>query len=217
VIKWDVQLWGFGSLFWNSLMHCLAERPKKIKIIYFWTTFYFLEIFLKKFFWGASPGSAGCFKKPTQISNAGHPICPMREIHFCDHQRTEMKLSISVNEGNSMFFNFCKKKFRKFHFCKKKIQFLQEHSICSMESEITVVVFRIQWKIRIFLGPCHNFLSHCPTVLGRRLWVFKQRRIQVNELKIGNCATKIVVHLESCVIKCRTGIEMVTGHTKMPF
>jgi hypothetical protein len=27
--KWDVQLWGFGSLFWNSLMHCLAERPKK--------------------------------------------------------------------------------------------------------------------------------------------------------------------------------------------
>jgi hypothetical protein len=26
------------------------------------------------FFWGASPGSAGCFKKPTQIPNAGHPI-----------------------------------------------------------------------------------------------------------------------------------------------
>jgi hypothetical protein len=24
--KWDVQHWGFGSLFWNSLMHCLAER-----------------------------------------------------------------------------------------------------------------------------------------------------------------------------------------------
>jgi hypothetical protein len=23
---------------------------------------------------GASPGSAGCFKKPTQIPNAGHPI-----------------------------------------------------------------------------------------------------------------------------------------------
>jgi hypothetical protein len=32
--------------------------------------FYFLE----KKIWGASPGSAGCFKKPTQISNAGHPI-----------------------------------------------------------------------------------------------------------------------------------------------
>jgi hypothetical protein len=35
-IKWDVQLWGFGSLFLNSLMHCLAERhappPKKIKL-----------------------------------------------------------------------------------------------------------------------------------------------------------------------------------------
>jgi hypothetical protein len=29
--KWDVQLWGFGSLFLNSLMHCLAERPKKNK------------------------------------------------------------------------------------------------------------------------------------------------------------------------------------------
>jgi hypothetical protein len=30
---------------------------------------------LKIFFWGgASPGSAGCFKKPTQIPNAGHPI-----------------------------------------------------------------------------------------------------------------------------------------------
>jgi hypothetical protein len=24
--------WGFGSLFWNSLMHSLAERPQKIKI-----------------------------------------------------------------------------------------------------------------------------------------------------------------------------------------
>jgi hypothetical protein len=34
--KWDVQLWGFGSLFLNSLMHCLAERPpKNKKIIYF--------------------------------------------------------------------------------------------------------------------------------------------------------------------------------------
>jgi hypothetical protein len=33
--KWDVQLWGFGSLFLSNLMHCLAERPKKIKIIYF--------------------------------------------------------------------------------------------------------------------------------------------------------------------------------------
>jgi hypothetical protein len=29
--KWDVQLWGFGSLFLNSLMHCLAEHPKKKK------------------------------------------------------------------------------------------------------------------------------------------------------------------------------------------
>jgi hypothetical protein len=44
-MKWDVQLWGFGSLFWNSLMHCLAERPKKIKIIYFWTTFDSFVIF----------------------------------------------------------------------------------------------------------------------------------------------------------------------------
>jgi hypothetical protein len=30
---------------------------------------------LKNFFGGgASPGSAGCFKKPTQIPKAGHPI-----------------------------------------------------------------------------------------------------------------------------------------------
>jgi hypothetical protein len=26
------------------------------------------------FVWGASPGSAGCFKKATQTPNAGHPI-----------------------------------------------------------------------------------------------------------------------------------------------
>jgi hypothetical protein len=31
-------------------------------------------IFFEDFFWGASPGSAGCFKKLTQIPNAGHPI-----------------------------------------------------------------------------------------------------------------------------------------------
>jgi hypothetical protein len=43
-------------------MHCLAERPKFFRI--------FFEEFL---FWGASPGSAGCFQKPTQIPNAGHP------------------------------------------------------------------------------------------------------------------------------------------------
>jgi hypothetical protein len=33
-------------------MHCLDERPKKIKIIYFLTTFDFLEFFLQNFFWG---------------------------------------------------------------------------------------------------------------------------------------------------------------------
>jgi hypothetical protein len=32
--------------------------------------FFFEEFFLG----GALPGSAGCFKKPTQIPNAGHPI-----------------------------------------------------------------------------------------------------------------------------------------------
>jgi hypothetical protein len=41
---------------------------------FFINDFYFLEIFLKNFFWGALPGSAGCYKKPTQIPNAGHPI-----------------------------------------------------------------------------------------------------------------------------------------------
>jgi hypothetical protein len=35
----------------------------------------YFYIFLEEFFFGgASPGSAGCFKKPTQIPNAGHPI-----------------------------------------------------------------------------------------------------------------------------------------------
>jgi hypothetical protein len=78
-VKWDVQLWGFGSLFLNSLMHCLAERPKKyifeLLLIHLWffiNDFYFLEFFLKNFFFlSASPGSAGCFKTPTQIPNAG--------------------------------------------------------------------------------------------------------------------------------------------------
>jgi hypothetical protein len=37
--------------------------------------FYFLFLFFRNFFGGASQGSAGCFKKPTQIPNAGHPIC----------------------------------------------------------------------------------------------------------------------------------------------
>jgi hypothetical protein len=36
---------------------------------------FFLNVIFDDFFWGgASPGSAGCFKKPTQIPNAGHPI-----------------------------------------------------------------------------------------------------------------------------------------------
>jgi hypothetical protein len=84
-LKWDVQHWGFGSLFWNSLMQCLAERPSKNKKIYIWATFdsfvifYFLflffRIFLEFFFvCSASPGSAGCFKKATETPNAGHPI-----------------------------------------------------------------------------------------------------------------------------------------------
>jgi hypothetical protein len=62
-----------------------GRAPQKIKIIYFWTTFdsfvifYFLFLFFRIFFeeiffWGASPGSAGCFIKPTQIPNAGHTI-----------------------------------------------------------------------------------------------------------------------------------------------
>jgi hypothetical protein len=34
-----------------------------------------LNFFEEFLFWGPSPSSAGCFKKPTQIPNAGHPIC----------------------------------------------------------------------------------------------------------------------------------------------
>jgi hypothetical protein len=35
--------------------------------------FYFFEFL---FVWGASPGSAGYFKKVTQTPNAGHPFIP---------------------------------------------------------------------------------------------------------------------------------------------
>jgi hypothetical protein len=43
--------WGFGSLFKNSLMHCLAERrapppPKKKNIIFFLNYFSFICDFL---------------------------------------------------------------------------------------------------------------------------------------------------------------------------
>jgi hypothetical protein len=57
-----------------------GRAPQKnnnyIFLNYFWfiNDFYFLEFFLNNFLGGASPGSAGCFKKPTQIPNAGHPI-----------------------------------------------------------------------------------------------------------------------------------------------
>jgi hypothetical protein len=38
------------------------------------------------FLGGASPGSAGCFKKPTQIPYAGHPICMTRAyVYFSVH------------------------------------------------------------------------------------------------------------------------------------
>jgi hypothetical protein len=36
--------------------------------------FYFILLLFYLFFWGASPGSAGCFKKATQTPNAGHII-----------------------------------------------------------------------------------------------------------------------------------------------
>jgi hypothetical protein len=62
-----------------------SAPPKKrryifeLRLIHLWFfiyDFYFLEIFRNFFLGGALPGSAGFFKKPTQIPNAGHPISP---------------------------------------------------------------------------------------------------------------------------------------------
>jgi hypothetical protein len=72
---------GLGHIFWKSLMHCLAERPPKnlrnifeLLLIHLWffiNDFYIFRIFLV---WGASPGSAGCYKNATET--------PMLDIAF---------------------------------------------------------------------------------------------------------------------------------------
>jgi hypothetical protein len=64
---------GLGSFFETARCTAWLSAPRKI---YFWTTFDSFVIFYLCFLfvWGASPGSAGCFKKATQTPNAGHPI-----------------------------------------------------------------------------------------------------------------------------------------------
>jgi hypothetical protein len=51
--------------------------------VIFYNDFYFFEFLFEFFFvWGASPGSAGCFKKATETPNAGHPICANLYCHL---------------------------------------------------------------------------------------------------------------------------------------
>jgi hypothetical protein len=53
-------------------MHCLAKRPKKNKKNIF--ELLLIQLLFVIFVWGASPGSAGCFKNATQTPNAGHRL-----------------------------------------------------------------------------------------------------------------------------------------------
>jgi hypothetical protein len=54
--------------------------------------------FLKKFVWGASPGSTGCFYRATQTPNVGHPILNQIKI-------TDLKRDLKTNQ-NQDFFKF---------------------------------------------------------------------------------------------------------------
>jgi hypothetical protein len=46
------------------------------------------------FVWGASPGSAGCYKKATEPPNAGHPICPNQSLSYAFFKRASRKIVI---------------------------------------------------------------------------------------------------------------------------
>jgi hypothetical protein len=54
---------------------------------YDFNDFYFLEFFLKIFFLGASPGSAGCFKKPKN-----RPKYPMHMLDIPFHSKFTTEL-----------------------------------------------------------------------------------------------------------------------------
>jgi hypothetical protein len=71
-------------------------------LLFFINDFYFLEFFFEEFFLGgASPGSAGCFKKPTQIPNAGHPICVnLRRVNICVDLRRVALIHIESSPAN---------------------------------------------------------------------------------------------------------------------
>jgi hypothetical protein len=63
----------------------------RLHLLRLWTPT--ILIILKLFFvWGASPGSAGCFKKATQTPSAGHPIS---RVIYCFEILTKYRSSSS--------------------------------------------------------------------------------------------------------------------------
>jgi hypothetical protein len=101
---------------------------------------------------GASPGCAGCFKKATQIPNAGHPISPnkfyyfsKRQIHFRDGKSVQVTIK-KIDFGSAIFFASIK--------VHMGVIFLLKEKNCHRKSTVKSCEFG---RKVFFLSNCANF------------------------------------------------------------